>query len=93
MLGPFFGVVLGALASLTLILLRKRELVALLKCAVPLSACLCSVSIPRGAVRSVSVAFPGLTRLNIPVCPHNCFQYHFKSVIRSLVPNHRVKTL
>ena len=84
-----FGVVLDGLARLTLILLRKGELVPLLK----VLSCLCSVSLPRGAVRSVGVVFPGHTRLILPVCPHYCFPYHFESVIRSLVPNHRVKTL
>ena len=53
MLGPFCSAVLGVLLSLAIILLRKRELVAL---------CLCSVSLPR-SLPSLIVAFPGHTHI------------------------------
>ena len=53
----FCGVVLGALSSLAIILLRKRELVVLLKLCCD---CLCSVSLPHDAV-AVIVAIPDHT--------------------------------
>ena len=55
----FCGVVLGALSSLAIILLRKRELVVLLKLCCD---CLCSVSLPHDAV-AVIVAVPGHTNV------------------------------